>query len=518
VTPTETPALTPAQTPTDTPVVEQAAPPTATPAPAQARAPPIEPLTQLPQAPTGTPTPTATPAAGPEPVASEPPCAGARAAAELCEPAPRPARAPAADPSADPGVNPLNVRPDPDPEQVRITQAALDQAVANVESAQARVDRLAADPGADQVELDFARKQLQEAKAERSNRQVAADAAAHPLTTNEQLDNLQVQLGIGSFVPVAGPIFAGTDLFVTGARTSADIYYGDSDRYLADGINVAVPVAGTIFGRLITGAGKGAAAVVDDAVETVADEAAVAGRLGDEVVPDVPARVKTVPPGPAQLADEVVEDALDEPEAYAFVVDHAGGVVSPFNDEAELGAYVAGGGKPVSTRTLSELPEEVPPGFRRDGTLPRRTTATAHCQIGPTCHDTAATDILNDMGIDVTPEQFTREVDALRVEGRPGTTDDQVKTVMAKFGVESEIYSDVDLNRIIAETKDGPVLAVRDSAAVKPNSTHAFVVDGVTVVEGELVVAIRDPSGGTYFQLAQEFMKTFEGTIIVPAR
>jgi len=46
-------------------------------------------------------------------------------------------------------------------------------------------------------------------------------------------------------------------------------------------------------------------------------------------------------------------------------------------------------------------------------------------------------------------------------------------------------------------------------------SAHAVVVDGVTVRNGQPVVAIRDPHGKAYFSPLKTFEKNFSGHMIV---
>lgn len=43
-----------------------------------------------------------------------------------------------------------------------------------------------------------------------------------------------------------------------------------------------------------------------------------------------------------------------------------------------------------------------------------------------------------------------------------------------------------------------------------------MVVDGITVKNGEKVVAIRDPHGKSYFSPVETFKKAFTGEAIVP--
>jgi len=51
-------------------------------------------------------------------------------------------------------------------------------------------------------------------------------------------------------------------------------------------------------------------------------------------------------------------------------------------------------------------------------------------------------------------------------------------------------------------------------AHLRTNGGHFVVVDGVTVRAGRAVVAIRDPAGGQYFQLVDDFLEAFSGGVV----
>jgi hypothetical protein len=374
-------------------------------------------------------------------------------------------------------VNPADIRPPPDPDEVRRAQEALDAATRNLEAARRRVERLANDPNADPVELEIARQRVQEARAALDRPRVALEIAQHPLTENEFLDGVQTRLAIGSAIPLVGPVFAGADAAISARRAERDLENGDN-------VGAALNASGLIpvdqlVGAAVKKLGPLARRLLGAGAPEVGDVAALATSLNRQ----------------ERLAAEAVEHYIDDPEAYNVLAD----------------------GTLVSRRTDLAIPDQVPPGFRADGTVDRVTGSSVLCQNGPTCAPTSAAMLMGDLGIDVPLEQIVDEATALKPPGaRPGHRPDQVATVAARHGMPLKLSSGNGIGAVLTATEEGPVLAGMNGTV--SGARHLLVVDGLTEVHGQPVVGIRDPNGFAFFLLLTEFEKSFDGTLLVPVR
>jgi hypothetical protein len=373
------------------------------------------------------------------------------------------------------------VRPPPDPEEVRAAQEAVEDATRNLEAARRRVERLTGDPDADPVELEIARQRVQESRAALDAPRRALELAQHPLTQNELLDEVQTRLTIGSVIPLVGPVFGAANGAVSARRAQRDLESGDP-----------------------AGAALRAADLVP--VDRLAGEAArrVApglGRLLGATAPEVGAAADAA--RTLTRTERFAAEAVDVADDTAVVV------------------FRRSDGSIASTRTFLEVPEEVPAGFLPDGTISRETTSVVHCQgDAPTCGPVAAAMILTDLGVEKSPQQIVREAERLIPRGQAGAQEAEIVQLLRNNGVPArqvELQRD-NLAQLFTATRDGPIIVRMGNPPGTPKFDHAIVVDGVTTINGEVVVAVRNSfgDGSAYFQLAGEFLKSYSGRVIIP--
>jgi hypothetical protein len=130
----------------------------------------------------------------------------------------------------------------------------------------------------------------------------------------------------------------------------------------------------------------------------------------------------------------------------------------------------------------------------------------------PTCGPVSCGMVLNTAGIEVDIGVVIAESGV----SRSGTTMPKLVKVLNENGLPTERVLRATVEDIAAATAKG------DPAIVRMNldrGGHAVVVDGVTVRNGQPVVAIRDPAGGRqYFTPVDEFRANFSGEAAITKR
>ncbi|PPU84024.1 hypothetical protein XsacCFBP4641_05955 [Xanthomonas sacchari] len=126
----------------------------------------------------------------------------------------------------------------------------------------------------------------------------------------------------------------------------------------------------------------------------------------------------------------------------------------------------------------------------------------------PTCGPTSCAMVLDTAGRPVNLKQLIVQAD-VRANG---TTMPKLAEALNANGLESRRVLNVTIDDLANATMNGDPAIVRMSL---DRGGHAVVVDGVTVRNGQKMVAIRDPAlGRQYFTPVDEFMKKFSGEAI----
>ncbi len=142
----------------------------------------------------------------------------------------------------------------------------------------------------------------------------------------------------------------------------------------------------------------------------------------------------------------------------------------------------------------------MPPGFNSKGQLPRYGKRTVLKQPpGPTCGPTACGMVINDAGKPVNLTELAKEA------GENGTPLNTMMDILKRNKIKGEIKVGATLADLKKATAKGePAIAIIETNnPLEP--LHAVIVDGLTVRNGQAVVAIRNPWGIQYFQTLAEF-------------
>jgi hypothetical protein len=168
-----------------------------------------------------------------------------------------------------------------------------------------------------------------------------------------------------------------------------------------------------------------------------------------------------------------------------------------------------------ATQPSAPAMEPIPPGFNEKGQLPRAGSRAVYNQgRAPTCGPVACGMVMDTMG---QPHDLSEMV---KVAGPDGTPMEVVLELMRRHRINAELHTGRtvdDLARATSSQAGGnPAIAViGNTTGTRANEVlHAVVVDGVTTRMGQRVVAIRDPWGSQYFELADTFAKDFIGQAI----
>ena len=145
------------------------------------------------------------------------------------------------------------------------------------------------------------------------------------------------------------------------------------------------------------------------------------------------------------------------------------------------------------------------------GSLERQTTLSLLDQGSqPTCGSTCVGMILKDMGKDVDLDDLAKQSGVRFTTGpNAGTTLSKLASVLRQHGV-GDVRSEVGVTiSQLAEGTLGKRKAIVQVMVKRGGSigSHAVVVDGVTMREGQRVVSIRDPALGDAYHVPVELFE-----------
>ena len=131
----------------------------------------------------------------------------------------------------------------------------------------------------------------------------------------------------------------------------------------------------------------------------------------------------------------------------------------------------------------------------------------------PTCGHNSCAMVMDTLGkpvnIDALIQKYGHKIDGLYPQ--------EVAKILKDNNVDVYSFAGRTINDLGRYTSNRKPVIVR---IVKPQNpkefSHFVVVDGITVKNGEKVVAIRDPHGKSYFSPVETFKKAFTGEAIVP--
>lgn len=129
----------------------------------------------------------------------------------------------------------------------------------------------------------------------------------------------------------------------------------------------------------------------------------------------------------------------------------------------------------------------------------------------PTCGHNSCAMVLDTLGkpVDVAPLINTIP------PGEKGITIQELSRLFEKNNVDNFAFSGRTIQDLERYTSKGTPVIVRIEDKSRDFS-HFVVVDGITVRNGQKVVAIRDPHGKSYFSPLDSFKKSFTGDAVIP--
>jgi hypothetical protein len=168
---------------------------------------------------------------------------------------------------------------------------------------------------------------------------------------------------------------------------------------------------------------------------------------------------------------------------------------------------------PTGTATEARTVGNLEPGNPASVSLPRNgDRLTLNQGTLPTCGPTSCAMVLDTAG-----RQF--DLGALISQSgvtASGTTMPRLASILNSNGLSAQRVLGATVEDLAAATANGNPAIVRMSL---DRGGHAIVVDGVTVRNGAIVVAIRDPAlGRQYFTPVDEFSRKFSGEAIFTNR
>ncbi|PKO77885.1 MAG: hypothetical protein CVU21_05590 [Betaproteobacteria bacterium HGW-Betaproteobacteria-15] len=231
-------------------------------------------------------------------------------------------------------------------------------------------------------------------------------------------------------------------------------------------------------------------------------------------------------------------DYVSEPENWPYLL----GAMTPQDRERLAQAYEAGNGTEIG-RLMGQQVADIPIGGGPIGSIkkidgvvganggvstvvgnlePGNPLSTSIPRTGdrilinqgqlPTCGPTSCGMVLNSVGIEV---DIGTVISQSRVTS-VGTTMPRLVQVLNDNGLPAQRVLGATVEDIAAATANGDPAIVRMTL---DRGGHAVVVDGVTIRNGQQVVAIRDPAGGRqYFTPIEEFRASFSGEAAVTKR
>lgn len=150
-----------------------------------------------------------------------------------------------------------------------------------------------------------------------------------------------------------------------------------------------------------------------------------------------------------------------------------------------------------------------------DETDPRQNTGRLVLNQGQslTCGHNSCAMVLDTLGKPV-------NVESLIVSLKPsekGIFYTDVSKLLKQNSFDNVALNGRTINDLERYTQKGAPVIVRIVDSNNPsNFSHFVVVDGVTVRNGQKVVAIRDPHGKSYFNPVETFQKAFTGEAVIP--
>ena len=180
---------------------------------------------------------------------------------------------------------------------------------------------------------------------------------------------------------------------------------------------------------------------------------------------------------------------------------------------AELGKGVGAGVKGGANGGASHAVGNLEPGNPFSTSIPRAGDRIVINQGQlPTCGPTSCAMVLNSAGIEVD----LRAVISQSGVTSAGNTMPRLVRVLNDNGLPVKRILGATVEDIAAATENGDPAIVRMTL---DRGGHAVVVDGVTIRNGQQVVAIRDPAGGRqYFTPIEEFRASFSGEAAITRR
>ncbi len=180
---------------------------------------------------------------------------------------------------------------------------------------------------------------------------------------------------------------------------------------------------------------------------------------------------------------------------------------------AELGKGVGAGVKGGANGGASHAVGNLEPGNPFSTSMPRAGDRIVINQGQlPTCGPTSCAMVLNSAGIEVDLGAVISQSGVTNA----GTTMPRLVRVLNDNGLPAKRILGATVEDIAAATANGDPAIVRMTL---DRGGHAVVVDGVTIRNGQQVVAIRDPAGGRqYFTPIEEFRASFSGEAAITRR
>ncbi len=180
---------------------------------------------------------------------------------------------------------------------------------------------------------------------------------------------------------------------------------------------------------------------------------------------------------------------------------------------AELGKGVGAGVKGGANGGASHAVGNLEPGNPFSTSMPRAGDRIVINQGQlPTCGPTSCAMVLNSAGIEVDLGAVISQSGVTNA----GTTMPRLVRVLNDNGLPAKRILGATVEDIAAATANGDPAIVRMTL---DRGGHAVVVDGVTIRNGQQVVAIRDPAGGRqYFTPIDEFRASFSGEAAITRR